>query len=93
MENSWGRSWCSCRLGQVQGGPGPGDGTMEELGDGVGAGAGLDRYTVFQYLVREPCKSQGGAVGAGAGLDRYTVVQYLVRGGSRGRCRGQSRII
>ena len=27
---------------------------MEESGSGVGAGVGLDKYTVVQHLVREP---------------------------------------
>ena len=46
---------------------------MELPGAGVGAGAGLDRYIVVQYLVRESWQSQGAGIGAGAGLDRYRV--------------------
>ena len=65
-------------MGEVQGGPAPAEGAMEEPGGRSRAGSGLDRYMVVQHLVREPWKSQWTRVGADEELDIYRVVQYLV---------------
>ena len=73
------QSRARCWLGHVQGGSAPGEGAMEEPGDKVGAGAGLERHRVVQHLLREPWKNQWTREGADEELDIYRVVQPLER--------------